>query len=75
MTFLNPYSSLAIMMITLSLIGCVRDAAESLSSKQDRESYAIPEVSPQQACECSEPSNQCRISEMSLTGLYLPKVL
>ena len=54
MTFLNPRGSLAIMVIALSLIGCVRDAAERPSTERDRESCALPPTSPQQACEYNE---------------------
>ena len=55
MTFLNPHGSLVIMMIALSLIGCVRDAPDR-DRDRDRngESCALPPTSPQQACEYNE---------------------
>ena len=65
MTFLNPHGSLAIMMIALSLIGCVRDAADR---DRERESCALPTTSPQQVCEynqltydanCTEEDDDC----------------
>ena len=65
MTFLNQHGSLAIMMIALLLIGCVRDAADR---DRERESCALPTTSPQQVCEynqltydanCTEEDDDC----------------